>query len=177
MKKKWKKLGSKIIHKNPWWILREDDVICPNGNKGKYYVVDMNSVAVIAEDKDGGIYLVGQTRYPIGNIYSWEVIAGGIKSGASSLVAAKQELKEEAGLLAKKWINLGYFYPGSGYSSERTTLYLAKGLKKTEQSLDSTEDITIRKEKIDKIVKMIKSNEITCGMTIAAIYKYLLYKN
>ena len=177
MVKKWKKINSKIIHKNPWFTLQEDDVIRPDGDRGKYYLINAKSIAIIAEDKDGEIYLVGQTRYAIGNVYSWEVVMGGFKSGTPALREAKRELKEEAGLLAKKWIGLGYFYPVNGYSSEKTILYLAKDLKKTEQFLDPTEDIITRKEKIDKIVKMIKSNEISCGMTIAAIYKYLLYKD
>lgn len=176
MANKWKTLGSKIIHKNPWFTLREDDVIRPDGNKGKYYVIDSNSAAIIAEDKDGKIYLVGQTRYAIGNVYSWEIVMGGHKSGASALAAAKRELKEETGLLAKKWINLGYVYPFNGFSSEKIVLYVAKDLKKTEQLLGPTEDITIRKEGVSRIVKMIRNNEITCGTTTAAIYKYLLYK-
>lgn len=99
---KWKKLDSKIVHKNPWYQVREDEVIMPDGNEGKYYLVDnLNSVAVIAEDKDRKIYLVGQTRYPVGNIYSWEIVTGGMKKGKFSLAAAKQELEEEVGLVAK----------------------------------------------------------------------------
>lgn len=40
MRKPWKKIKSKVIHKNPWYQLREDDVLRPDGKKGKYYYVD-----------------------------------------------------------------------------------------------------------------------------------------
>lgn len=174
----WKKLSSRIIHKNPWYNLREDDVLRPDGKEGKYYYVDgVSSIAVIAEDKDGEIYLVGQTRYPIGIEYSWEIITGGLKSGADFLEAAKRELREEAGLLAEEWIDLGYFNSSNGYSSDKTNIYLAKRLKVVETEHDPSEDITVKKESLDDIIKMIEQNKITCGMTIASIYKYLIYKN
>lgn len=81
MKKIWRKISSKIIHKNPWWEVVEDDVIIPNGEKGKYYYVDgADSVMIVASDKDE-IYLVGQTRYLVNNFYSWEIIGGGLKPG------------------------------------------------------------------------------------------------
>lgn len=176
-RKPWQKLSSKIIHKNPWYYLREDKVIRPDGKKGEYYYVDgLSPVAVIAEDDDSKIYLVGQTRYPIGNIYSWEIITGGTEEELSPIETAKQELQEEAGLIADEWTELGYFYTANGYSSERCHVYLARELNQTQSSPEPTEDITIRKENLEKIIKMINNNEITCAMTIAAIYKYLLYK-
>lgn len=169
---KWRKLHSKIIHKNRWYSLREDDVIRPNGSRGKYYVVDINSIAVIAEDIDGKIYLVGQVRYPVGNIFSWEVITGGFKKALNPLGVAKRELKEETGLTAGKWNTLGHFNPVNGYASESTFVYLVRELKRGKRTLDDTEQIILKKESIGKIMEMIRSNEITCGITIAAIYKY-----
>lgn len=176
MKGKWKKLKSEIVHENPWYILRKDKVKRPNGTKGEYYYVDkINSVAVIAEER-GQIYLVGQSRYPIGNIFSWEIITGGLKQGKDPLEAAKNELKEEAGLMAGEWINLGYFTPINGYASEKTFCFLARNLKKTKRKPDATEDIRVKKIKIIDLSKMIKENKITCGMTITTFYKYLLRK-
>jgi len=174
--RKWRKLKSRKIHKNPWYTLREDDVIRPNGSRGKYYVVDINSVAVVAEDDDGKIYLVGQVRYPVGNIFSWELVTGGFQKPSRPLSAAKRELKEETGLLAEKWDSLGYFHPMNGYSSETVFVYLARKLKKGKQELDDCEDIIIKKESVGRAMKMIERNEVTCGITIAAIYRYLNFK-
>lgn len=177
MRRPWRKLNSKIIHKNPWYYLREDDVIRPDGERGKYFYVDgINSVAVIAEDRDKKIYLVGQTRYPLGNYFSWEIITGGIVPKDSALKNAKRELKEEAGIMAKTWVNLGYCYPINGYSSEKCHIFLAKNLVKTNTNHEGTEDIKIKKESLKNILNMIKLNEITCGITVFSIYKYLLFK-
>ena len=172
----WKKINSKIIHKNPWYSFREDDVIRPDGNPGKYfYLDDLSSVAIIAEDDNGDVYLVGQTRYPIGNIYSWEIIGGGIES-EGALEAAKRELEEEAGLLAKEWIELGHYYVSNAYSSDKAFVFLAKDLKIVESKSDATEDITIKKVCIKELKRMIIDGELTDGFSLAAINKYFLYK-
>lgn len=108
------------------------------------------------------------------NSYSWEVITGGFKSKSDPLDVAKRELKEEAGLIADEWIDLGYYYPVNGYASEKTSIYLARKLRKTKRAPDPTEDISVKKETVERIIEMIRNNEITCGLTIVAIYKYIL---
>lgn len=178
MKNPWKKIKSRIVHKNPWYWVREDDVIGPDGKKGKYYVIEgLNSVAVIAQDKDEKIYLVGQSRYPTGNNYSWEIITGGFKKGDKPVQKARQELEEEAGIGARKWTGLGYFNPINGYCSERTYVFLAQDLISSKQKLEGTKDITVKKVSLKEILEMIHKNKIVCGITIAAINKFLLYAN
>lgn len=174
----WKKLKSKIVHNNPWYCIREDDVIMPNGGKGKYFVLDnLNSVTVIAEDKDKKIYLVGQNRYPIGDKYSWEIVTGGVKGSKNPLLAAKKELEEEAGVKAKKWTKLGYSYPVNGYSSEITSIYLAQDLIEVKNHPEDSENISIKKLSLQEILEDIGNNKITCGLTILSILKYLIYEN
>lgn len=178
MKPAWKKIGGKIIHKNPWYRVREDDVIRPNGSKGKYFVVENNnSIAVIAEDKDKNIYLVGQTRYPIGNIYSWEIITGGIDKNSTPLASAKRELREEAGITAKRWTNLGHFYTSNGLLSDKCYIFLAQDLTNSKQKLDESEDISVKIISLKKLLLLIKSNKITDGLTVVAIFRYLLRNN
>ena len=173
----WKKIDSKIVHQNPWYSVREDDVILPNGKEGKYYVVETSSAMIVVEDDDGKIYLVGQMRYAIGNVMSWEIIGGGVKKGESPLEVAKKELKEETGITADEWTSLGYYHPLNGFCEEKAELFLARKLSHGEQSLDETEEIIYKKFTLDEVESMIKNNEISCGMTIAGIYKYLLLRN
>lgn len=174
----WKRLKSKIVHKNPYFILREDDVLRPSKNQGKYYYVDnINSVTIVAEDYDKKLYLIGISRYPVGNIYSWELVTGGFKPGLNPLQEAKRELGEEIGIIAKKWIKLGVCFPLKGYSSEANHIYLAMDFKYAEPDREETEDITVKKKSLDEILTMIKKDEIDDGMTIYALAKYLIHKN
>ncbi|MEZ5196397.1 MAG: NUDIX hydrolase [Bacteroidales bacterium] len=178
MENDWKKIEKKIVHKNPWYQLRGDIVQKPNGSIGDYYFVDgLNSSAVIAIDDHKNIYLVGQNRYPIGNRYSWEIIIGGVENNSEFLSAAKRELLEEAGLIAETWIDLGDLHPSNGYSSEKCKIFFANNIKMTVAQPEDTEKISIRKVKINKILQMINDGEITCGITIASIFKLLINNN
>jgi len=176
MKKGWRKTNSKVIHQNPWYKVREDDVVRPNGSNGKYFVVEgADSVAVIAKDENNLFYLVEQSRYSIGNIYSRELITGGIKTGLTPLEGAKLELSEEAGIIAKKWQSLGYFYPFNGYLTEKCHVFLATGLSIGKSNPEDTENINVVKLSRKEIIDQIKNNIIHDGISISAFYKYLLY--
>ena len=102
-------------------------------------------------------------------MYSLEIPAGN-SDGHKPLVAAKRELKEEAGLTAKSWKLIGKFQSANGFLSEMGYVYLATDLKETSDNKQSEEGIqTVMKLPLKKILKMIASGEITDAQTIAAI--------
>lgn len=174
----WKKLSSKVVHRNPWWKVHVDQVIRPDGNKGTYYYTKTRvTPCIIAVDVNNKIWLTHQTRYPIGNISSWETINGTVDKGETPLHAAKRELKEETGVTAKKWTNLGSIYASNGVSNEKVIVFVAEKLEHGKNNLDPTEDIKITSLPPQRIKAMIKTGKICCGITIAALYKYSLYKN
>lgn len=176
MNKGWEKITSEVVHKNPYYVIREDSVKTPNGNDGTYFYLDgSQSVMVIAENDAGRLSVVGQTRYPTGNTFSWEFVSGGMHHEEDPLEAAKRELEEEAGIRASQWEYLGFFYPLNGLSSEQSHLYLAKNLETVAMRHEDTEDIEHEQLALAKILAMAKDGTITCGMTLAALQKYLLF--
>ncbi len=127
-KGKWKKLSSKVVHESPYYFVREDDVIKPDGSKGKYnVVVTKGAVFIVAIDNEKNVYLERLYRYTNDN-YSVEIPAGGTE-GEEPLIAAKRELQEETGLEANTWKALGIMYPANGLLSEENHVYLATDLK------------------------------------------------
>lgn len=176
MNKGWKKITSQIVHQNPFYVLREDVVKTPANTDGKYYYIDgVMSVTVIAEDSHGKLSLVGQTRYPIGNHYSWEFVTGGMHDNENPLEAAKRELEEETGFRAENWESIGEFYPWNGHSSEQTFVFLAKKLTIHAPRLEETEDVTHKQVTLQELFEMVRNGTISCGMTLAALQKYLLF--
>ena len=102
-KNPWKMLSSKIIYKNKWICLREDQVITPYGTKGIYGFIETHpAIGIVPLNENIATYLVGQYRYTL-NTYSWEIPEGGGHPGESHLETAKRELSEETGLKANKW--------------------------------------------------------------------------
>ncbi len=166
----WKKLSSKYIYKNDWIKLREDKVIRPDGKNGIYSVVETRTATgVVALDSDNNIFLVGQYRYPL-DIYSWEIIEGGAEDNESAIEAAKRELLEEAGIIAKSWQQLGgELHLSNCHSSEVGYVFLAKDLEFKEANPEGTEVLEIKKMPFEKAYEMVSDGEITDCMSIIAI--------
>ncbi len=170
----WKKISGSIDYRNKYFSVRKDRVIRPDKKEGDYYVIcGIESVGIIAEEDDS-IYLVGQTRYPLDNLYSWELPFGSIPKGRLPLKHSKTELKEETGLVASSWEKFGYFYAIPGIGTWKTHLFIARDLEKREKENEGTEDISVRKVKINEVKKMIKEGEIVCAFTLAALSRYFL---
>ncbi len=174
-KNPWKKLSSKVVYKNDWYFVREDQVIKPTGKKGLYAVVvtppSVFTVALTAKDE---IYFVGQFRYTSGK-YSLELPAGS-SDNQDLLEAAKRELKEETGLEAKKWTKISLFHPLNGVASEVSNVFLAQELTEVEGAeLEEEGILEIIKIPFEKVLEMIRSGEISDGQSIAAIMQVGLY--
>ncbi len=169
MKNPWKKLSSKTVHKNNWYSVRQDKVITPNGKKGVWNVVVLPpAVYVIALNQKNEIYLIKLYRYTT-NTTSIELPGGGSEN-QKPLLAAKRELREEAGLTGKRWSLVGKFQAFAGISDEIGYVYVAQDLSILADNEQAEEGIEqVMTVPIKKAYKMIESGEITDAQTIAAL--------
>ena len=129
-------------------------MIRPDGEDGIYGVVSFKNIAIgILAIEDGFIYLVGQYRYPLEQ-YSWEIPEGGCAKGEEPLDAARRELEEETGLVAKNWEKIGEAFLSNSVSDERAVWYLATELAQGVSRPDGTEILNVRRVTIDEAVRM-----------------------
>ena len=123
-------LKQKKVYENKWLRLNEDDVEFPDGKKGIFtYVdrVDEGSIAVPMTN-DGKLVILREWRYAVKD-WTWCFPAGGAKyPGEDRLEVAKKELKEEAGMVAKEWAELGRLQIDPGSSSQNVPVFLAQDL-------------------------------------------------
>jgi 8-oxo-dGTP pyrophosphatase MutT (NUDIX family) len=171
-KNPWKTLASRLIYSNPWITVREDQVIHPDGTPGIYGVVDARiATGALALTADNCLYLVGQYRYPT-NQYSWEIVEGGAEPGEAPLDAAKRELREEAGLIAAEWSQLGgEVHLSNCFSSEIGYLFLARGLTEVSSTPDGTEVLEIKRVPMAECLRMVDQGEIKDSVTIIGILR------
>ena len=168
----WKTISSKVIYKNPWITLREDQVINPAGKPGIYGVVEPRiATGIIPLEEDGSTYLVGQYRYPTNN-YSWEMVEGGAELSEDPKKAVERELQEEAGIIAKEVIQLGgEVHLSNCFSSERAFFYVAKGLTHVSKAPEETEELALKKVHFTELERMVRDGEIVDAMTIIGVMR------
>lgn len=164
-------LKSKKIYKNPWIDVREDQVIWPSGKKGIFSVVEAKEGStILALTPDAQVYLVKEFHYAQ-NEYAYEAPSGGIDRGETPLQTAKRELKEETGLVAKKWTNLGFIDPMTVFLRSPNHIFLAEELEEGRPDDQEKALIELKKFSFKDVLTMINKGEITHSATIVAVLK------
>jgi 8-oxo-dGDP phosphatase len=109
--------------------LRSDVVQMPDGGAAAREVVEHpGAVAIVAIDDADQILMVRQYRHPVGALL-WEIPAGlRDVAGEPPEQTAARELQEETGHQAARWQQLADIFSSPGFSTERITIYLARGL-------------------------------------------------
>jgi 8-oxo-dGTP pyrophosphatase MutT (NUDIX family) len=110
-------------------VLRTDQVRMPDGDVAPRDVVEHpGAVAIVALNDAGQVLLIRQYRHPVGH-FLWEIPAG-LRDvpGEPPYRTGERELREETGYTARTWHVLTDCYTSPGISTERVTVYLARGL-------------------------------------------------
>jgi 8-oxo-dGTP pyrophosphatase MutT (NUDIX family) len=136
-----------------------------------YFLECPDWVNVIPVDARGRVILIRQSRYGSRRV-ELEIPGGAVdRRDASPLAAAKRELMEETGCVAKKWISLGFVNPNPAFHRNKCHMFLALGVRKlARQTLDDAEDITITPVPLGDIPGLIRRGRISHSIVIAAFF-------
>ncbi|QQR92302.1 MAG: NUDIX hydrolase [Candidatus Iainarchaeum archaeon] len=177
MTRAWKTTATGLIYENKWARLRHDQVVAPDGSNTTYTFIEKpDCVAIIARNRDGGIYLIREYRYPVQQTL-WQLPAGGFEKGLTFQENAQKELKEETGITAQKWEKLGHIFIHPGSESTCMHVFLAQELdeknvgthgQETNEAIEHIEKISPQ-----KLDQLIRDNAIVCGWTLAALNLFL----
>lgn len=167
-----KLLRSQTIYTGRILTLKKVTVELQDGRIGTREIIKHHKAAVILPVQDNHVYLIKQYRIAIQKTII-EAPAGVLNKNETPLKGAKRELKEETGLIAKKWTPLGKSYPVPGYSNEFMHFFLAENLTVEAQNLDDDEQIEVIQMPLAKMESAITKHQIIDGKTIQA---YLLFK-
>lgn len=151
--------------------LRVDDVLLPDGKKGKREIVEHNGgVGVIGVTQNREVYMVTQYRIAAGKMML-EIPAGKLEKGEDPLECGKRELIEETGYKGNNFEYLGTYFATPGYCQEKLHIYLATDLEWVGQNLDEGEFLNVKKYSLDELFDMVMKNEIIDCKTAIAILK------
>ena len=171
-----KTLSGEVVYDGKIITVHKDRVELVSGKTSFREVVEHSGGVVILAicKKDGveKVLMVKQFRYPLKEALL-ELPAGKLEKNENPFEAAKRELKEETGYIAKNWQDLGYVFTSPGYSDEKLYLYKAANLEFVGECPDEGEILIEYEYTIDEIKNMIKNNEITDAKTICAVMRGL----
>lgn len=171
---KWKTVSSSYVHQNPWYKIRQDKVIRPDGKQGTYNVLEKpESVFVIPLTTDQRIMLTSLYRYTTGRS-GWELPCGGVEPGESTLQAAQRELQEETSYTSNNLQYVGNFDSMNGITDSKSHVYTARNLAWTAVNDQTAEGITATTAFThNEIMELIAHNKMVDGLSIAAYMKFM----
>ena len=168
-----KTIKKQYIYEGKIIKVRRDDAELPDGKPCIRELVEHSGGASVLYVEDGKVLLVRQFRYAYGESL-YEIPAGKLEIGEDPMLAAKRELEEEAGIIAKEMSLLFVLYPTPGYTNEKIYIYQALQGEKTTAHLDEGEFLDVVYLPLEEARAMIERGEIRDGKTIVALQAYFL---
>jgi ADP-ribose pyrophosphatase len=174
----WQIVLSHEIYRDDWIHLRKDDVIRPDGRPGIHSVLTIKpGVTVLAMDDSRQVYLTEEFHYAVGRV-TVEAVSGGCDQGENLLDAGRRELREELGIEAADWLDLGTIDPFTTNVVSPTRLFVARALRFHDSAPEGTELIRPVKMPLADAVAMVMDGRITHAPSCVLIVKaWLRFEN
>lgn len=171
----WKIKKRTQIYQDPWLTLYVDDVLQPDGKPSTYSIVHIKKgSSVLPLDDQGRVYLTEGFHYGVGKV-TIEVCSGGSDGEETALQTAQRELKEELGITAQEWIDLGLIDPFTSSIDTPSRIFLAKKLTFGKPQLEGTETLQPYVVPLSKAVELVMNSTITDGTSCTLILKAAEY--
>ena len=167
-----KTLSSKTVYKGRIFDITSDEIVLSDGLKRNREIIHHpGGVVILAIKEDNNILLVKQNRYAVKSVQT-ELPAGRLEKGEDPLLAAKRELREETGYVARNWEPLGYIFTTFGICDEKLYLFKATDLTFDKPDPDEGEILDYFELPLSEVYKLIKNGTINDAKTICALARY-----
>ena len=177
MNKLPKLIKRNTIYESKFINLHKDKITTHLGNTYDHHVLErpFDSVVVIIKNIQEKIAFVSSIRYVQGIEDSLELPAGGIDPNEEPVIAAKREFREETGFEAQNLSFLGEFYPSNSMMTQKIYVFSGEFNETAERQGFDTEEVNQTFWfTLDEIKDLIRSQKITCGVTLSAVSLYMI---
>lgn len=164
-----KRVGERIIFKTKFFTIKDIDIQFEN-KKATYQILEKRDSALIVPiNSKNELVLIKEFFFAIDE-YQLGLPKGSIDEGYDELETAAKELQEEVGFKAERLDKLGEVTLSPGYSTQKTYLFLARGLSASKLTGDEEEVLEVSTYPFNKFEDLITQGKITDARMIAALY-------
>lgn len=165
----WRRRASRYLFESAWFKLRQDEVTLPGGEEIIYTLIENPGYAMV-------VPVLGDRRVVLEQVYRYtvqetvlECPAGGL-DGEPPEVAARRELEEETGWVARTLRPLGSFFGADGISDEQFHLFLGLDLEYSGRvRREATEQIELELMPLERAVELVYAGRVVDGPSALAL--------
>lgn len=164
-------LESRWVHQGRISKLRIDQVVLPRGTHDTYEYLEIKpGASVLAMEENNDVWLVREWKYAVGRV-SLEVVSGGIEPDERPLEAAVREIREEIGVTARDWTDLGFVDPFTTMLKCPNYMFLARGLEHVGHEHEEGEIIDVVRVPFETAYDQVLSGLITHATSCVTIFR------
>jgi 8-oxo-dGTP pyrophosphatase MutT (NUDIX family) len=167
----YQRLSKREIYRNPWIVVEAHEIVHPNGAAGEHVLIGTGSASGVLVAEGDDFILARQPRF---GAQSWqiEIVKGGTDPGESIFECAQRELREELGIEASEWSDLGVAYEIPSIIDHPVTLFVASGISHTSSDQEHVETVEVVRMKKSDAYAAAFDGRIVDAVTIAALFRY-----
>jgi hypothetical protein len=167
----YRRLSRRQLHKSVWLGVETHRIVHPSGVPGEHILITTpQSCGVVVQDH-GELLFTRQPRFAA-RCYVIEIVKGGQDEGESALECAQRELREELGVTARDWCDLGRLREIPSIVDPPIRIFLARDLEFNAPEPAQEESISLVRFSIDEALGAALAGEIDDAVTVAALFRF-----
>jgi ADP-ribose pyrophosphatase len=169
---RYRRLSCRQLYKSVWLGVEAHAIVHPSGASGEHVLITTpQSSAVVVQHRDELLFTL-QPRFAARRDVI-EVVKGGRHDGETPRECAQRELREELGVRARDWSDLGRLREIPSIVDPPVIVYLARDLEFDAPAPADEESIACVRLTIAEALDAALGGEIDDAVTIAALFRFV----
>jgi ADP-ribose pyrophosphatase len=169
--KQFQRVSSREVYRNPFLAVEAHQIVHPGGAPGEHALVVTPPCSGVLVADGGDLLFARQPRFGA-QAEVIEIVKGGSEPGETNLECAQREAREELGVVAAHWVELGRLYEIPSLMNTHIDLFLAHGIEHVDPESGGLEAIELVRIPQEVAIAAAASGKINDAVTVAALLRY-----